>query len=98
MRAVFPPLALNATHVGVYGSADPRQPLDWVPLIVDPLPDASSVAWDAASRTCTGLPAVARLRFLAAQVGERDNPQRRLVASRLTYESRTWAAPQGISG
>ncbi|CAM9539622.1 unnamed protein product, partial [Heterosigma akashiwo] len=78
----------NATVVGAFGNADPLDASQWVDIHISK--GSLSQSWDARTRTCVGLFANVEHRFLTADVGGYDNPQRKIVAAQVLYGKEDW--------
>ena len=79
---------LTNGYIGIYGNADPLDKSQWVPITVKtPL---SSRRWNAASGTCSSMFTSMEIKFLVAKVGEKNNPQNKIVSASIFYTNSDW--------
>lgn len=76
------------SHIGIYGNSDPWKVWQWLKLDA-PTPSTSAV-WDATKQTCTGIVTGIDIEFLYAAVGSAENPQYKIISSRIMYPTETW--------
>jgi hypothetical protein len=79
----FLSLAGGATHVGMFGNADPLQTTQW--LTISASAASAAPVWDASTLTCQGAIVGLNLQLLHAPVGEVNNPQRKIIAAASSF-------------
>lgn len=77
------------THVGIYGNADPFKTWQW--QVLDVSTPTATATYDAVAARCDGLTTEVDIEFLTAKVGEKHNPQHRILAARVRYPTGSWA-------
>lgn len=84
-------LNVTDTHVGVYGSSDPLDVLEWLKIYA-PSGDsvASGATWNEISQSCSDLVTEIHYEFLTGFVGEETNPQETILALRVRYGLSSW--------
>lgn len=87
---------LPTTHVGIVGNADAGKAWQWQAVALPPPPAAPT--FDAAAALCRGLVTGAVLDVLVGRVGEARNPQRKVLAARLTYTTGAVGGAVGAGG
>ena len=86
-------IAINTTHVGGLGNADPLTPSEWVPLTVQS--GGQTATFDADTSTCSNAVVGVHVQFMTAFVGKQDNPQLKVVAARTQYILGAWQYTRG---
>lgn len=74
-------LRVNASHVGIFGNADPLDASQW--LVLDQALGTSTSSWDEQRGVCRDMYAALHFRFLTAQVGSAGNPQNKVIAAQV---------------
>lgn len=94
---VAPWLGLNATHLGLFGNADPLRTTHW--LAIDATEAVASPTFDESALACRSAIVASHLRVLVAPVGEVQNPQLKIIAASLVYSSGDLVAqsPGGVT-
>lgn len=76
------------THIGTLGNSDPWKAWQWTRVGVTAA--TPTAAWDGTRGVCSGLLAGMDVEFLYTRVGEASNPQRKILAVRVSYPTDTW--------
>lgn len=77
------------THVGTLGNSDPWKAWQWTRI--GSTAATPTAAWDGTRGVCSGLLAGMDVEFLYTRVGEASNPQRKILAVRVSYPTDSWA-------
>jgi hypothetical protein len=87
---------VTTTHIGIFGNADPLDVTQWLPL--DTSLTSATYLWDDKAGTCSNLITSVNYRFLVAEVGKANNPQRKIVAAQVPPTSHKKGPLQGCIG
>ena len=83
--------ATISTHIGNFGNADPWKTWQWHAINLPTSGGSSGPAWDSVNGRCTNLVSGVDIEFLVAPIGSAQNPQFKIMASRLSYSTSTWS-------
>lgn len=72
---------VTTTHVGIFGNADPLDVTQWLPI--DTSLTSATYLWDDKTGTCSNLITSVNYRFLVAEVGKANNPQKKIIAAQV---------------
>ena len=73
--------SVNATHVGIFGNADPLDYTQW--LALDQTFGTNTYAWDDTTGSCRDFYTSLEYKFLTANVGSKSNPQNKIIAAQV---------------
>lgn len=89
---------VSNTYVGVFGNADPLDVSQWLSL--DTSLTSATYLWDDTAGVCYNLITSINYRFLTADVGKSNNPQKKIIAAqvsraghRCSYHAYSWPHP-----
>lgn len=85
-------------RVGIYGNADPLDPAQWLSLSSTSNSNDDR-EWDAETNTCRDVFSGIKYEFLVAKTGERTFPQSKIIATKTSFITESWAWGRGsLSG
>eukprot|EP01138_Halocafeteria_seosinensis_P006267 gb/GECG01006408.1/.p1 GENE.gb/GECG01006408.1/~~gb/GECG01006408.1/.p1 ORF type:complete len:718 (+),score=67.63 gb/GECG01006408.1/:1-2154(+) len=89
MPDAFGPVDSTTDRIGIFGNADPAAPFQWMPIAF-PTAAPSTANFDDNTATCIDKASGISIEFLVAQVGEKDNPQFKIVSVRTSVLKDSW--------